>query len=350
MDAIFAGLPDLFFADRWLLWVLVPLFGLWAAAWWGWPRLGRRRREAAVRFSSLATLKRLRPSRTLVLRRLVQGLRLLVVALLMLAMARPQTGRSQTQVHTEGIDIVLVLDTSGSMQALDLDAERPIAERRNRLDVARAVIEEFIEKRDDDQIGLVIFGTEAFTQCPLTLDHGILATFLDQVEIGMAGDNTAIGSAVGTAVKRLKDSEAKSKVVILLTDGRSNAGVLSPKKAAEVAKTFDVKIYAIGAGTRGKAPFIVDGLFGPQVTYQDVEIDEDTLTEMARLTGGAYYRAEDKEALRSIYDRIDELEKTEITMNTFMEYNEQFRFFVLPALALLVLETVLLGTRLRKIP
>jgi len=342
-------MPEVIFADRWLLWVLIPLFLLWAAAWWFLPRQGRRR-DGVVRFSSLSTLKRLRPSRSLLLRRLVQGLRLAVVALLMLAMARPQTGRSQTQVRTEGIDIVLVLDTSGSMQALDLDADRPIAERRNRLDVARSVVEEFIQKRDDDQIGLVVFGNEAFTQCPLTLDHGILATFLDQVEIGMAGDGTAIGSAVGTAVKRLKDSKAKSKVLILLTDGRNNAGILSPKKAAEVAQTFGVKIYAIGAGTRGQAPFIVEGLFGPQVTYQNVEIDEDTLKDMAQRTGGAYYRAEDQEALRSIYERIDQLEKTEITMNTFMEYNERFRWFVLPALGLLVLEAALLGTRFRKIP
>lgn len=344
-------MPELIFADRWWLWVLVPLFVLWAAAWWLLPRLGRgRRRDAVVRFSSLATLKRLRPSRSLILRRLVQGLRLAAVALLMLAMARPQTGRTQTQVHTEGIDIVLVLDTSGSMQALDLDADRPIAERRNRLEVARSVVEEFIQKRDDDQLGLVVFGSEAFTQCPLTLDHGILATFLDQVEIGMAGDGTAIGSAVGTAVKRLKDSEAKSKVIILLTDGRSNAGILSPKKAAEIAETFGVKIYTIGAGSRGQAPFIVESLFGPQVTYQNVEIDEETLQDLAQRTGGAYYRAEDQEALRSIYERIDELEKTEITMDTFLEYNERFRWFVLPALALLVLEVTLLGTRFRKIP
>ncbi|TNF75730.1 MAG: VWA domain-containing protein [Acidobacteria bacterium] len=278
------------------------------------------------------------------------GLRILTIALLVMAMARPQTGRRHTQVSTEGIDIVLVLDTSGSMQALDLDADRPINQRRHRLDVAKEVVEEFVQKRQSDQIGLVVFGDEAFTQCPLTLDHGIVATFLEQVDIGMAGDATAIGSALGTAVKRLRDSEAKSKVIILLTDGRNNAGSLSPKKAAEIAETFDVKIYAVGAGTRGKAPFLVDSFFGKQVVYQSVEIDEETLEEIAERTGGAYFRAEDKTALASIYAEIDEMETTEITSNTYMEYNERFRFFVLPAVALLLFEVVLLGTRFRKLP
>lgn len=343
-------MSEIFFADAWLFWALGPLFVLWALAWWVWPHLAKRRRQAALRYSNIAPLKRLRPSKTLVLRRLVEATRLVTIALLMLAMARPQTGRSQTQVRTEGIDIVLVVDTSGSMQALDLDAQKKISERRNRLEVTKSVVEEFVEKRENDQIGLVVFGAEAFTQCPLTLDHGIVATFLDRIEIGMAGDATAIGSAIGTAVKRLKDSQAKSKVIILLTDGRSNAGSLSPLKAAEVAETFDVKIYAIGAGTRGQAPFVVDSLFGKQVVYQDVEIDEEVLTKIAERTGGAYFRAEDEQALEGIYDRIDELEKTEITMSSYMEYNEQFRRFVIPALALLLFEILLLGTRLRKLP
>ncbi len=344
-------MSELFFAHRWMFWVLGPLFVLWVAAWFLVPWWAhRRRRAAAVRFSNIRNLERLRPSKTLVLRRIFEGLRILVVALLMIAMARPQTGRTQTQVRTEGIDIVLVLDTSGSMQALDLDADRRISERRNRLEVVKDVVETFVEKRENDQIGLVVFGAEAFTQCPLTLDHGIVATFLERLEIGMAGDATAIGSALGTAVKRLKDSDAKSKVIVLLTDGRSNAGSLSPRKAAEVAATFGVKIYAIGAGTRGQAPFIVDSIFGRQVVYQDVEIDEETLREIAGRTGGKYFRAEDEEALGKIYEEIDELEKTEITMSSYMEYNERFRWFVIPALGLLLLEVVLLGTRFRKLP
>ncbi|MCP4656920.1 MAG: VWA domain-containing protein, partial [bacterium] len=160
----------------------------------------------------------------------------------------------------------------------------------------------------------------------------------------------AIGSAIGTAVKRLRESEAESKVMILLTDGRSNAGSLSPRKASEVAETFGIKIYTIGAGTRGQAPFVVDTIFGRQIVYQDVEIDEDTLREIATRTGGTYYRAEDAKALEEIYSQIDELEKTEITMSSYMEYNEQFRWFVIPALGLLLLEVVLLGTRFRKLP
>ncbi|MCB1034865.1 MAG: VWA domain-containing protein, partial [Acidobacteria bacterium] len=310
----------------------------------------RQRKAAAVRFSSLQTLSRLKPSKSLLLRRLVLGLRVLTLGLLILAMARPQTGRKQTQVRTEGIDIVLVLDTSGSMQALDLDGDKAIAKRRNRLEVAKSVVEEFIKKRDNDQIGLVVFGDQAFTQCPLTLDHGIVATFLERIEIGVAGDGTAIGSALGTAVKRLKDSEAKSKVIILLTDGRNNAGSLSPGKAAEIAKTFGIKVYTIGAGTRGKAPFLVDSFFGQQVVYEAVQIDEGTLEAIAKETGGAYFRAQDESALASIYDEIDQLEKTEITMHTYMEYNERFRWFVLPALGLLLLEVGLLGTRFRKLP
>lgn len=339
---------DLFFADSALLWVLGPLFVLWLALWYLLPRW--RNRTGAVRFSNLRPLEQLRPSRTLFLRRLVLSLRVIVVGLLILGMARPQTGRKQTQVRTEGIDIVLALDTSGSMQALDLDGDRAIAQRRNRLEVAKAVVEEFVSKRANDQIGLVVFGNEAFTQCPLTLDHGIVATFLEQVEIGMAGDGTAIGSAIGTAVKRLKDSEAESKVIVLLTDGRSNAGALSPAKAAEVAAAYGIKIYSVGAGTRGKAPFIVDSLFGKQVRYQSVEMDEESLRGIAERTSGAYFRAEDEQALGEIYDQIDELEKTEITMDSYMEYHERFRGFVLPAVLLLLFEVVLLGTRFRKLP
>jgi len=344
-------MSELILSDRWLLWVLVPLFLVWTAGWWLTPWLARRQRQvAAVRYSSIGTLQRLQSSKVVILRRLVEGLRLLTVALLIMAMARPQTGRKHTEVRTKGIDIVLVLDTSGSMQALDLDADRPINGRRNRLEIAKAVVDDFVRGRKNDQIGLVVFGSEAFTQCPLTLDHGILATFLERVEIGMAGDATAIGSAIGTAVKRLRDSEAESKVIILLTDGRSNAGSLDPRKAAEIAKTFRIKIYAIGAGTRGKAPFVVDSFFGKQVVYESVEIDDQMLEEVARQTGGAYYRAEDKEALKSIYDEIDQLEKTEITTNTYMEYNERFRWFLLPAVGLLLFEVVLLGTRFRKLP
>lgn len=339
---------NLVFADAWLLWGLGPLFLLWVVTWWLRSRHGRR--PAAVRYSSLGRLARLTPRQAPTLRRLVRGLRLVVVALLLLAVARPQTGRTETQVRSQGIDIVLVLDTSRSMLALDLDADKPIAQRRNRLEVAKTVVKDFIAGRENDQIGLVVFGTEAFTQCPLTLDHGVVTTFLEDIDIGMAGDSTAIGSAVGVAAKRLKDSEAESKVIVLLTDGRNRTGALTPLKAAEVAETLGIKLYTIGAGSRGEAPFLVSTIFGRQVQYQNVEIDEDTLIAMAERTGGSYYRAEDKEALKAIYDQIDRLERTEITMDTFTEYDERFQGFVLAALALLALEVVLLGTRFRKVP
>lgn len=337
----------LFFHDLWMLWFLAPIYLIWVGLFlWLPARFG----SSAVRFSSLAQLQRLRPSTTVWVRRLLEGLRLITVALLLVAMVRPQTGRTLTEINAEGIDIVLVLDTSGSMQALDLDSDREISKRRNRLEVAKAVVESFIAGRDNDQIGLVVFGTEAFTQCPLTLDHGILATFLERVEIGMAGEGTAIGSAVGVAAKRLRDSEAKSKVIILLTDGLNNAGSLAPTTATEVAKTYGIKIYTIGAGAKGEAPFLVQTRLGPQVMYQDVEIDEETLTKMASATGGAYYRAEDEEALAGIYSQIDQLEKSEIQMESYLEYNEQYRWFVLPALGLLMAEVGLLGTRFRKLP
>ena len=341
----------MFFADKWILWILVPLYLAWLAGWLAVRAIERHgRASAALRFSSIKTLKQIRPSLTLRLRRWVEGLRIIAIALLVVAMARPQTGRKESKVSSEGIDIMLAIDTSGSMKALDLDIDKPIGKRRNRLEVVRGVVEKFIQKRENDQIGMVVFGQDAFTQCPLTLDHGIVATFLEQVEIGMAGDMTAIGPGIGTAVNRLKKSSAKSKVIILLTDGRSNAGALSPKQAAEVAKSFGIKIYTIGAGALGKAPFIVDSLFGKQIVYDDVDIDEATLKEVAEVTGGAYFRAEDSTALEKIYDHIDAMEKTEVEMKAYLEYNERFGWFVMPAVGLLLAEIVLLGTRFRKIP
>ncbi|OGR11307.1 MAG: hypothetical protein A2341_15090 [Deltaproteobacteria bacterium RIFOXYB12_FULL_58_9] len=340
----------MFFSDSWLLWILGPLYLLWVSAWIVMRLRRRGSTSTALRFPTLKNLQRLKPSRTLGLRRLFQGLRLLSVALILVAMARPQTGRTHTRVTTEGIDIMLVLDTSGSMQALDLGEGVSIADRKNRLEVVKEVVARFIEKRENDQIGMVVFGEQAFTQCPLTLDHGIVATFLDRVEIGMAGDRTAVGSALGTAVKRLQKSKAKSKVVILLTDGRNNAGSLSPATAAEIAKTVGVKVYTVGAGKRGKAPFLVDTVMGKHVAYQDESLDEELLKKIAMQTGGQYFRAEDRAGLESIYGQIDELERTEVEMSSYQEYNEKFPWFVLPALILLLIEVVLLGTRFRKVP
>ena len=341
------------FADLSLLWGLLPVFTLWAGlvvVMIVMGGLGRWLRPSSLRFSSTARLKQLRTSPANVLRKLTQLSRLLVVALLIVAMTRPQTGKKHSKVVTEGIDIFVVIDTSGSMQALDLDTEKPIKRRRNRLEVVKDVVAEFIARRDNDQLGLIVFGTEAYTQCPLTLDHGIVDTFLKRVELGVAGEATALGSGLGTAVKRLKDSDATSKVIILLTDGSSNAGNISPRKAAEIAKTYGIKVYTIGAGSKGKAPVLVDGFFGKQVQYIDADLDQKTLHDIATLTGGKMFRAEDAKALGAIYDEINALEKTEIETLSYMEYNEQFHWFVLPAILLLLLEMLLLGTRLRKIP
>ena len=344
-------LGDLRLADARLAWVLVPAMGLWTA-WvaWRWTRSRQPGRDRGLLFSNVGSLQGIGGGARIWLRRASQALRWITLILLLLAVLRPQTGRRLTQVQTEGIDIVLVLDTSGSMQALDLDTDEPNeARRRNRLEVSRDVIKRFVAARPGDQLGLVVFGEQAFTQCPLTLDHGVLRTLLDRVEIGIAGDATAIGSAVGVAVKRLQDSPAQSKVIVLLTDGRSNAGVISPETAAELAATVGVKIYTIGAGTRGEAPFLVETPIGPRLVYENVEIDEEMLQGLADATGGAYFRAEDEEALLQIYDQIDELEKTEITTDSYTEYDERFRWLVVPAIALLLIEVVLLLGPLRKV-
>ncbi len=300
-----------------------------------------------LRFSSLKSLKSLKSSGGFHPRKFLMWLRIITLIFFVLALARPQQGKKFTEVASEGVDIMLLLDTSGSMQALDFERN---GKRVNRLEIIKEVVAKFIDKRAADRMGLVVFGEDAYTQCPLTLDHGILLELLSKIEIGMAGDSTAIGSAIGVGVNRMKDLKAKSKVMILLTDGRSNAGQLPPDKAADLAKTFGVKIYTIGAGTRGKAPFLTDTIFGQRYVYQDVDIDEDTLQKVAETTGGKYYRATQTEELEKIYAEIDSLEKTEIKAKTYTEYNELYIYFLLIGIFSLLAEIVLSQTKLRKIP
>ncbi|MBI2571400.1 MAG: VWA domain-containing protein [Candidatus Schekmanbacteria bacterium] len=328
------------FADPWLLLLLVLLPGLVAL-----PLL--RQTTAAVRFSSLHRFKRIGPSRSLLVRRGILSLRYLSLALLVVAAARPQVGHKPRVIRTEGVDIILAVDTSGSMRALDLEWN---GKRRTRLEVVKDVVSEFIRAREDDRLGLVVFGQEAFTQCPLTLDHGVLLQFIEQLEIGMAGDRTAIGSGIGVAANRLKKLSAKSKVIILLTDGRNNAGSLTPAKAAEIAKTLSIKVYTVAAGGTEPAPFLEETIFGKRYVYQDVDIDETGLREIATVTNGKYFRATDAASLRDVYREIDGLERTEVEMKAFMEYDEKLTWFALPALLLVIVETVLLHTRYRKIP
>ncbi len=307
----------------------------------------RRDYQATVHFPSLATLKALRPSKVDLYAGLPFIIRFLAMALLIIALARPQEGHKSTEILSVGVDIMLALDTSGSMRALDFIEEE---KRITRLAVVKGVVSEFIENRPTDRIGMVVFGEQAYTQCPLTLDQGILQSFLSKLEIGMAGDSTAIGSAIGIAVKRLKDLDSASKIIILLTDGRNNAGTLAPLQAAQTAKTFGIKIHTIGVGTQGKAPFLVNSIFGQRYVYQEVDIDETTLTEISKITGGKYFRATDLESLKNIYKQIDEMEKSEVKVIDHSEYKELFHYFLVPGLMLLLLEVSLSNTLLRRIP
>ncbi|OQX85457.1 aerotolerance regulator BatA [candidate division KSB1 bacterium 4484_87] len=301
--------------------------------------------SATIRFSNLKNLKQISATPTRRYRHILFVLRMGVIALLIVAFARPQSSSKEEKVLTEGIDIVLAMDVSSSMLAEDLDRHK------NRLEVAKEVATEFIKGRTNDRIGMVVFSGKSYTQCPLTLDYGILIKFLDEIKIGMIEDGTAIGMALATCVNRLKNSKAKSKVVILLTDGRNNRGEIDPITAAQIAKTFNVRVYTIGAGTRGQAMYPVDDPFlGKRYVPMQVDIDEELLAKIADITGGKYFRATDKKSLEKVYHDIGEMEKTKIEIKEFTRYTEKFVNYVLAALALLLLEIVLANTRFRKIP
>ena len=301
-----------------------------------------------VVFSSLGVIKKLKPSFLQRYRYVLIILRSVAIVLLVVALARPQYGNEQTKVTTEGIDIVLAVDVSGSMLAEDFEIG---GERHNRLYVIKQVVKDFIKRRTNDRIGLIVFAGRAYTQCPMTLDYGMLLQLLEKVEIGMVEDGTAIGSAIGSSVDRLRSTKAKSKVIILLTDGRNNAGEIDPFTASEIAKTLEIKIYTIGAGTKGLAPFPAVDLFGNKVMKQvKIDIDDDALREIAKITDGKYYRATNTESLKGIYSQIDKLEKTESEATQYTEYHELFHYFLLPAFGLLLFELGLTKTRFRKIP
>ncbi|MBI4390088.1 MAG: VWA domain-containing protein [Nitrospinae bacterium] len=327
------------FHDPWLLLLLAIIPTLMM--------MDRENRRAALHYSSIQNLKAVRSRTVSLLSVIPLALRYLTLALLVVALARPQEGRKTVEILSAGVDIVLAIDASGSMQALDFFKDK---NRVNRLEVVKDVARDFVDKRPNDRIGMVVFGAEAFTQSPLTLDHNVLLSFLDRVQIGVAGDATAIGSAIGISVKRLKDLKSKSKVVILLTDGRSNAGNIAPLQSAEIAKQYGVKIYTIGVGTHGKAPFLVDTFFGRQLVYQDVDLDEDTLKSIASLTGGQYFRADDRESMEDIYNRIDKLEKSEVKVVDHSEYTEMFPVFLVPGLLLALLDVLVSNTRLQRVP
>jgi Ca-activated chloride channel family protein len=311
--------------DPWLLLLLalVPLL------------LRARRRQAppALRYPVLDAVRAVGPGRRVRWRWLLPAMRGAALALLVVALARPQLGKAATQIYTEGIDIMLAVDLSGSMLSEDFQLD---GQRANRLDAVKAV---------------VVFAARPYTQSPLTLDHGWLLKNLERAHIGMIEDGTAIGSALATAVNRLEASDAKSKIVILLTDGQNNAGKVPPLTAAEAAKTLGYRVYTIGAGTRGMAPFPQTDAFGRRVYVSlPVDVDEDTLRRIAEITGGRYYRATDTASLQQIYDEIDGLEKSPQQGLQYLEYHELYVWLALPALLLLAGEAVLAQTWLRVLP
>lgn len=271
------------------------------------------------------------------------------IGLIILALARPQQSNQHTQIKSDGVDILLALDTSGSMRALDMKLD---GKESDRLSVIKSVVHEFVVARQYDRMGMVVFGQEAFTQCPLTFDHDILLGYLDLLEIGMAGDGTAIGSGLAMSVKRMLKSKAKSKVIILLTDGDNNAGEVSPQIAAELAKKNGIKVYTIAVGS-GDAlvPFPVQSPFGfTQRQMVKLKVDEELLKSIADETGGVFFSAGSREALLGIYKNIDELEKSEITRNDFTEHHELFERYLFPGMGLLVMGWLMRSLLFLRIP
>jgi Ca-activated chloride channel family protein len=326
------------FASPWLLiLLLLPLLLIFLSG------LNRRRTQpATLQYSDLRLTNHLTPS----LRQrgwfILRTLRLIALILLIIALARPQSGSAREIISGEGVDISIVLDISGSMAALDFEP--------NRLGAAKRVIHEFIDNRQYDRIGLVIFATEAFSQVPPTLDYQVLKRILDETKVSWdinLDSGTAIGLGLANGANMLRSSDAKSRVIILLTDGANNSGQIDPLTAAEIAKALDIRVYAIGAARPGPAalPF-PDG----RIEYRDSEIDEETLKEIADLTGGLYFRAEDEAGLAEIYRTINELERSQVEVRTFTRYTELAVWFILPAAFLLIVEALLRRTVLKKIP
>jgi Ca-activated chloride channel family protein len=314
---------------------LVPLMGLY---YW------RRRNKISpdVTYSSLSIFDSMKPTWRERLIHLPAILKLLGISLLIVALARPQTFSTGEDVFTEGIDVAMVLDISGSMLAEDF--------KPNRLEAAKSVIDDFIKGRSSDKIGLVIFARESFTQCPLTIDYSVLRNLLKDIESGMIEDGTAIGTALANGVNRLKDSGAKSKVIILLTDGVNNSGEIDPVTAAQIAAKFDIRIYTVGVGTRGQAPYPFNTPFGKRYQMVPVEIDEEILQQIASLTDGQYFRATDNRKLEEIYEEIDKLEKTRVEVTSYRNANEVFYSWAGGGLILLLLDFLLGKTILRRIP
>lgn len=330
-------MSSLEFASPYFLYglIIIPLIIVWYI-------FRGRRQSAYVRFADTSFFVKLPKSWRAYCRHILIAIELCALALLLIALARPQSSSTNQKINVEGIDIVMAVDISSSMLAQDLKPDR--------LEAAKEVGSDFIKGRPDDRIGLVVFASETFTQVPLTTDHGMMLNMLKDMKCGMLEDGTAIGDGLASSVSRLKDSEAISKVVILMTDGDNNAGSVDPETAAEMAKLFGIRVYTIGVGTRGKAPYPVQTSFGG-IRYQqvDVNINEPLLQHIADVTGGKYFRATSNEKLEQIYAEIDQLERSKIEVNEFKRVHEEFLPFVLWALALLLLDFVFRHTIFRTI-
>ena len=308
-----------------LLLLLIPVIG--------WYIYELRKADASVQIGDTRVIqKQPKPLRVRLLH-LPFILRLVAITLLSLALARPQLTNRWSSESTEGIDIMMALDISGTMLAEDL--------KPNRLEAAKQVASDFVLARPNDQIGLVVFAGESFTQCPLTIDHAILVNLFQSVEYGMIEDGTAIGLGLANAVNRLKDSQTKSKVVILLTDGSNNRGEIDPQTAAEIAKTFGIRVYTVGVGSYGQARVPVQTPIGTQYIMMDSEFDETTLQRIAQTTGGQYFRATDNSSLKKIYEQIDQLEKTKLRVREYAKHTENFTPFLYAALLCLLVELLL---------
>lgn len=315
--------------------LVIPLLIVW---YW----FKNRSNSADLRFSSLSTFTDIKPSAKTWLIHGLFVLRILAIGTIVVALARPQSISTKQNIHIEGIDIVMTIDVSGSMLARDFKPDR--------LEAAKEVADEFIAKRPNDRVCLVIFSGEAFTQVPLTTDHSMISSIFEEVKSGMIEDGTAIGDGLATSVSRLKDSDAISKVIILITDGVNNSGSIDPLSAAEIASMFGIRVYTIGIGSMGTAPYPVQTPFGIQMQQMEVQIDEELLQEIAGMTGGRYFRAENNKKLKEIYKEIDTLEKSKIDVQEFRKKHEAFVPFALLALALFSLEIILRYIVFRRFP
>jgi Ca-activated chloride channel family protein len=332
---------DIIFAHPLYLYLLTGIIPLIV-----WYILKQRKKQASMQVSSMHAFETPKAQTFKVwARHLPFALRMIAVALIIIILARPQSTSSWDERNTEGIDIMLVMDISGSMLAQDL--------KPNRLEAAKNVAMSFINGRPNDNIGLVIFAAESFTQCPLTTDHAVLINLFKDIQSAQQtgiDDGTAIGIGLGNAVNRIKDSKAISRVIILLTDGSNNRGEITPVMASEIARTFGIRVYTIGVGTRGEAPYPFQTPYGIQTQMVPVDINEDDLKQIASTTGGQYFRATDNTSLKAIYEEIDKMEKTKISVQQYSKKQEEYKHFALWLFAVLLLELLLRNTLLRNIP